>query len=405
MSSNEYLDMNEDSYKKLHKSKETFNITSTPESIKFDNNNTNNTNHNFKELINNNIAVNNIDYQTIQYISDNPVLNNNYFKMISGNNINNCNEKREGFDNITDATNAIALILSDICDITTYLKESKITDNIIDAISILFNTIIGLLEKIKTSLKAGNDNLTSIETEFQKELDNFTLLSKNNGFDQKVDKLIKDLMSLNDYAGVVIDYNTLKTTVNAKMQAINCPLAFEGTTELDGKLNFLENIIQLFKDTFNTFLKNLSTSIQKNSSIMNGSNQTIVEDPTVGTCIAKMIPQQKWVNIIVSVYNQVIDIYVDGQLSTSSVLKKFPAISTSSVDITPDGGFSGVISRVKFTNSAMTIQQAKSIYYDGPIVVESLFSMIPNWVYWTILVIFIFLSNFLYFYLIIYIFI
>ena len=35
----------------------------------------------------------------------------------------------------------------------------------------------------------------------------------------------------------------------------------------------------------------------------------------------------------------------------------------------------------------MTIQQAKNIYYDGPIVVESLFSMIPNWVYWLILII------------------
>ena len=36
------------------------------------------------------------------------------------------------------------------------------------------------------------------------------------------------------------------------------------------------------------------------------------------------------------------------------------------LEITPDGGFSGMISRVKFTNSAMTIQQANNIYYDGP---------------------------------------
>jgi hypothetical protein len=43
-----------------------------------------------------------------------------------------------------------------------------------------------------------------------------------------------------------------------------------------------------------------------------------------------------------------------------------------------------MISRVKFTNSAMTIQQAKTIYYEGPIVSSTLFSMIPNWVYWTI---------------------
>jgi len=109
-------------------------------------------------------------------------------------------------------------------------------------------------------------------------------------------------------------------------------------------------------------------------------------DPTVGHCIVKMIPLQKWVNIIVSVYNQIVDIYIDGQLASSCVLKRFPKINTNDVEITPDGGFSGMISRVKFTNVSMTIQHAKSIYYEGPIFSESLFSIVPNWVYWGLLI-------------------
>ena len=109
--------------------------------------------------------------------------------------------------------------------------------------------------------------------------------------------------------------------------------------------------------------------------------------PNTDVCIAKMIPLQKWVNIIVSVYNQNVDIYIDGQLTSSCILKRFPDISGDDVKITPDDGFSGMISRVKFTNSAMTIQQAKAIYYDGPIAKDSLFSIIPEWVYWTILII------------------
>ena len=32
-------------------------------------------------------------------------------------------------------------------------------------------------------------------------------------------------------------------------------------------------------------------------------------DPSIGTCVVKMLPIQKWVNVIVSVYNQVVDIY------------------------------------------------------------------------------------------------
>ena len=109
--------------------------------------------------------------------------------------------------------------------------------------------------------------------------------------------------------------------------------------------------------------------------------------PNTDTCVAKMIPLQKWVNIIVSVYNQNVDIYVDGHLSSSCVLKRFPDISGDDVKITPDDGFSGMISRVKFTNSAMTTQQARQIYYDGPIVKDTLFSIIPEWVYWTIFII------------------
>ena len=100
-----------------------------------------------------------------------------------------------------------------------------------------------------------------------------------------------------------------------------------------------------------------------------------------------MIPLQKWVNVIVSVYNQIIDIYIDGQLSSSCVLKGFPAISTDAVNITPDGGFSGKITRVLFTNTAMTISRAKQIYYSGPVVTTSIFSMIPNWAYWGAIII------------------
>jgi len=114
-------------------------------------------------------------------------------------------------------------------------------------------------------------------------------------------------------------------------------------------------------------------------------DSTLNQDPTVGTCIYKMIPLQKWVHVIVSVYNQVVDIYIDGQLASSCVLKGFPAISTDDVDITPDGGFSGQISRVSFSNTAMTVPKALSLYYDGPVPSTSLFSMIPTWVWYGII--------------------
>ena len=117
------------------------------------------------------------------------------------------------------------------------------------------------------------------------------------------------------------------------------------------------------------------------------SNLYSNNDPSVGMCVVKMIPLQKWVSVIVSVYNQIIDIYIDGQLSSSCVLKGFPNISTDDINITPNGGFSGKISRVVFMNTAVTVKQAQDIYYSGPVATTSIFSMIPKWVYWIILII------------------
>ena len=350
-------------------------MSSTPEPVNFE------TNHSFNELINNKLGENEVDYPTVEYISNNENTNKQYFDMISGNSIKFVeNFNTENFDNISDATEALVLVLVDICDIANYMKSSKISDNVIESINTVFNNIIELIENLRAALKSGSTDLSSLTTQFTSKMNDAKLL-QNNELNIKFDKLNADTLNLNKYAAVVVDYNTLQTAVNSKMQAINCPLTFDGATELDGNLSFLENVIKLMKDTLYTFLKNLSTSIAKNPNIV---MDAIQEDPTTGTCIVKMIPLQKWVNVIVSIYNQIVDIYIDGQLTSSCVLKKFPDISTSSVNITPDGGFSGMIARVTFSNTAMNIQNARAIYYDGPIYSAPFLSLIPNWVYWII---------------------
>jgi len=358
---------------------EKFNITSTPLPVNF------NTNNNYNELINKNkIGENEVDFPTIQYVSNNSNINDKYFSMISGNTINtDSNNVVEKFDDITDATNAIVDVLVDICDITTQLQSATTAENAITFINLFFNTILEYIENIRSLIKSGSGNIDIINTQFKTKMDDISLSMDNSILSEKIKKLQVDTDKLNNYKDVVIEYSVLKNAVNAKMRSINCPLTFDGTTEVDGSLSFLENFIKLLKLTLNNFMSNLSKSINDTTTCNDSDN----DDPTVGSCVAKMIPLQKWVSVIVSVYNQIVDIYIDGQLSSSCVLKKFPALNTNDVQITPDGGFSGMISRVKFTNSAMTIQQAKNIYYDGPVVSSTLFSMIPNWVYWSIFII------------------
>ena len=357
--------------KNITTTRENFNITSKPSPVNFENSSNGS----------NKIGDNNVDYPTIQYVSNDKNFNDTYFSMISGNDVgSNGGNVTENFDDITDATQAIVDILVDICDITTYLQNSTTPDTMISIINMFFDIILEYIDNIHLALKNGTTNIDTINTQFQTKM--MSLTDNNNILKSKMDKLKADTDKLNTYKSVVIEYNILKNAINTKMNSINCPLTFDGTTEIDGSLSFLENFSKLLKMTLQQFMSNLGKSLNKSSSC--NSDNSMNEDPTIGTCVVKMIPLQKWVHIVVSVYNQVVDIYIDGQLSSSCVLKKFPALNTTDVQVTPDGGFSGMISRVKFTNSAMTIQQAKTIYYEGPIVSSTLFSMIPNWVYWTI---------------------
>lgn len=171
--------------------------------------------------------------------------------------------------------------------------------------------------------------------------------------------------------------------------------------------NEIHNIKEAFAsgdatDTTNTTMPSTTSSIPSTTSstssmpsttppnIVNATSifdNSMYRDPTVGECSAKMIPLQKWVNVIVSVYNQIIDIYIDGQLTSSCILKSFPAVSTADINITPDGGFAGQIGRISFFNTAMTVKQSQSIYNAGPVSSSSIIDMIPNWVYWGIILI------------------
>jgi hypothetical protein len=259
--------------------------------------------------------------------------------------------------------------------------------------------MINKLEKLKTTAKSGDDINKSIVDSMESET---TLLSAINSEVENTDSALSrqfttlenDLDALSSFVNVKIDYNAFTNAINTQMSAINCPIIITGTSEIDETVSFYENIINLMKKTLFTYISNMNSSITKiypelakeqGGTCLTDSYSN--NDPTVGMCVVKMVPLQKWVNVIVSVYNQIIDIYIDGQLSSSCVLKGFPNISTDDINITPNGGFSGKMSRVVFMNTAVTVKQARDIYYSGPVATISLFSMIPNWVYWTLLII------------------
>ena len=89
---------------------------------------------------------------------------------------------------------------------------------------------------------------------------------------------------------------------------------------------------------------------------------------------------------LVSQYNNNIDLYLDGKLVSSCVLKGFPLLKDQEIKITPNGGFDGSISRLAFYNTSLTQEMAHYIYKNGGTYSEMWIYNVPTYVYITILV-------------------
>jgi hypothetical protein len=321
------------------------------------------------------------------------VLHESFYSAISGGASESMIER---FDVTSDYVDASAAVMLDLCKIFSELEKQSTADDSIAIMNSFFQGMLDILaagkKSLKTSEEINNEIMKSAED--KADADILTIMKDSKSiaqFSTLLEKLHTNseiLMNMEESMTTKPDFTTYQNAVNAKLIAANCKLTFDGATEFDATISFYENIIKQIKKSLYTYIANLGVSIQKsNPNIVDKQAACLVDsvtnqDPTVGTCIARMIPLQRWVNVIVSIYNQIIDIYVDGQLASSCVIKGFPAISTANVDITPDGGFSGQISRVSFSNTAMTVQRAKEIYYDGPVASDSIFSMIPTWAYY-----------------------
>ena len=85
------------------------------------------------------------------------------------------------------------------------------------------------------------------------------------------------------------------------------------------------------------------------------------------TCRIQNFPLQRWVNLIVSLNNRTLDLYLDGKLVRTCILP-FPAkvVPNAPVIITPNGGFKGFTSNLQYFSNALNPQECFNIYRAGP---------------------------------------
>ncbi len=91
------------------------------------------------------------------------------------------------------------------------------------------------------------------------------------------------------------------------------------------------------------------------------------------TCTLDNIPLQTWVNVIVTLNNRALDLYLDGKLVRTCVLPGVPKQSTGQPLIVSNspkdsnsGGFDGFISNVTYLARPVNPREAYSLYREGP---------------------------------------
>ena len=92
-------------------------------------------------------------------------------------------------------------------------------------------------------------------------------------------------------------------------------------------------------------------------------------------CDIKHFPLQKWVNLNVSLRNNSLDVFLNGELHKSCILPGSPVMNNgnlyicknSNVGNTIHGGFNGYISNFVYTNKALSANSIYSTYKKGPV--------------------------------------
>jgi hypothetical protein len=84
-------------------------------------------------------------------------------------------------------------------------------------------------------------------------------------------------------------------------------------------------------------------------------------------CGLPNVPLQRWTNIIITLNGRSMDLYLNGKLTRTCLLKEVPNIdTTSNLLLTPNGGFSGYTTNFKYWSDTVNPQQAWNIYKSGP---------------------------------------
>jgi len=100
-------------------------------------------------------------------------------------------------------------------------------------------------------------------------------------------------------------------------------------------------------------------------------NQICNTNMDIDKCDIEHFPLQTWVNLNVSLRSNVLDIFMNGALVKSCILKGAPTVNSGDLFISKAGessktGFNGYLSRLEYTNKALGYNEIVDRYKKGP---------------------------------------
>jgi hypothetical protein len=106
--------------------------------------------------------------------------------------------------------------------------------------------------------------------------------------------------------------------------------------------------------------KNLNSSTMDpriNKQIINDDNNCI---------IVENIPLQRWFQLVIVANETALEVYIDGKLYKTSVLKSLPKLNAQPLYVNLDGGFDGMINELRYYPYALKYIDIYSMYARGP---------------------------------------
>jgi len=128
-----------------------------------------------------------------------------------------------------------------------------------------------------------------------------------------------------------------------------------------------KNVITRVADKDPLFTMHLDNDQNNLNVVMNGNESA--------PCTIRNVQLQKWINLTMSVYGNTLDLYLDGKLVRTCIMKTLPKQLTAGDNVYIGGGYTssgpqdgdlqGFISNVVYKDNYFTPEEAWSIYSEG----------------------------------------